>query len=282
MRAPWSCGRRTRLKTSCRARRQPGVDQRRERGGEPVDEGLIERQVERRASQVLGIADESRRLLDQPKGRDGHLFRDRILRQVAPHDPARGREDRQLLGGDEVAEHVAGADVLPGEQAHVAAELVSLRQRDELLADEARERLPTGQRLTLGIVDAGVVLERRKRAPQHLAIKPLLAAEMVVDGGPVGLGATRDVADRAGREALLGKDRERRRDQGLAGKVGGAGHATLHDTGGVRGAGPRCARRARRPWSRHCRRRGQGCLVASGRTGAAIPSARSRRLRPRR
>src|SRR3954454_591611 len=59
---------------------------------------------------------------------------------------------------------------------------------------------------------------------------------MVVDGGAVGLGATRDVADRAGREALLGKDRERRRDQGLAGQVGGSGHATLHDTGGGQGS----------------------------------------------
>ena len=102
---------------ACRARRQPGVDQRRERRREPVDESLIERQVERRARQVLGIADEGGRLVDQPKGRDGQLFRAHVLGQVAPHDPARGREDRQLLGGDEVAEHVAGADVLPGEQA---------------------------------------------------------------------------------------------------------------------------------------------------------------------
>src|SRR5215211_3028958 len=103
---------------------------------------------------------------------------------------------------------------------------------------------------------------------------------MVVDGGAVGLGATRDVADRAGREALLGKDRERRRDQGLAGQVGGSGHATLHDTGGGQGS-----------WSQ-MRSPSEATVVATlpptrarlpgsfRRTGAAIPSARSGRLRP--
>ena len=97
------------------------------------------------------------------------------------------RADLHYVGSITVDQDlIEAADLLPGEQAQVAAELVSPRQRHELLADEARQRLPTGQRLSLGVVDAGAWEQPRLMAflqAQGLAHRTLRDGEALVRNG---------------------------------------------------------------------------------------------------
>jgi len=67
-----------------------------------------------------------------------------------------------------------------------------------------------------GVVEERGLAQSGERQGQHLAIERLLAAEMVVDGGEIGAGAARDLADARELIAVRGEDVGRVMQQRLA------------------------------------------------------------------
>ena len=66
-----------------------------------------------------------------------------------------------------------------------------------------------GKSRLLGVADGAAAV----RVPEDGGVEAFLAAEVVVDGGDVGVGLGADVADGGGLETLLGEDGARGLDQ---------------------------------------------------------------------
>jgi hypothetical protein len=128
------------------------------------------------------------------------------------------------LLAQQFAEHRGRPHRLPIEDAHVSAVLVAAHQRAELAADELDQRRLARHRLHLVGMFELLLGQGPERRAQNLAIKPVLAFEMVIDGGLVDTGLGDDGADRGGVVAALGEQPFRRLHDSLAGNIGRPRH----------------------------------------------------------
>jgi hypothetical protein len=170
------------------------------------------------------VTHENEGLIDQPDHGKGLLLPARRLGQELLHYFFRRGQRRDALRGDELLENGRPLQDLPVEQAHVAAELIALDQRHKLLAQEQPQRLVAVHVGELAVVDQAEIVEGVHGRAQNLAIEPLLAAEMVVDGGLVGLGLVRDRSDRAALITLVGENGSGGLDQSVPGEVSRTRH----------------------------------------------------------
>ncbi len=102
--------------------------------------------------------------------------------------------------------------------------LVAAQQRPELAADELGQRRLARHRLHLVGMFELLLGQRPERHAQNLAIKPVLAVEMIIDRGLVDAGLGDDGADRGGIVTALGEQPFRRLHDPLAGDIGRPRH----------------------------------------------------------
>src|SRR5262245_58187014 len=197
-----------RIALAPRRRRQPSEPARGPCGDGirgPVREALVEREAKRRAGELLGVAHEDAALSEQPERADDRLLVARPVRQEAANQLGGGGKERDGLARHELAEDRAWLERFPAEDAHIGAELVAGDNRPQLLAQEASQRRLARQG-AVAPPGAVIVHQRQQRRLQDRAIKPVLAAKMVIDRGLVDVGRRYDGAD-AG--AVIAVARER-------------------------------------------------------------------------
>src|SRR5215510_14984647 len=154
----------------------PGGD----RVGKPVHEALVDLEAQRRIGKLLGIANENAALPKQPQSTDDRLLVRGAVRQKATNQGGCDGKERCHLPSHEFTKDRTRLECFPVEDAHIFAELVASRHRPQLPAYKSPQRRVA--REGVGVLRRIVVLHQRAQCRlQNRAIKPFLAAEMVID-----------------------------------------------------------------------------------------------------
>src|SRR5438132_859454 len=121
---------------SLRLLAEPGGGPVRNRSGEAVHEAPIDFEIQRRATQLLGIAHENAALAKQPKGGNRRLLLAGASGKKTPHQGGDAGEIRRSLLGHEAAEGRGRPYGFPVEDAQVPAEFVARGEGTQLALDE--------------------------------------------------------------------------------------------------------------------------------------------------
>src|SRR5262249_7416812 len=168
-----------------RRRRQFAEPIRRPRGdrvGKPVHEPFVDLEAERRLGKLVGITYENAALPKQPQRADDRLLVRGPARQESTSQRGRDREERRRLPGHEFAKDRTRPERFPVEDAHIFAELVARGHWAQLPAHKS----PQCRFAWEVVLRPVVILHQRVQCRlQNRAIKPFLAAEVIIDRGLV-------------------------------------------------------------------------------------------------
>src|SRR5208283_3525658 len=151
------------------------------------------------------MADVGGRLVAEPDRCDDDFRAGRAVWQKAADDLFGLVEDWQFLAGDKIAVDRRRRECLPGENAPIPADLAVFKERHHLLADKQTHRLLAGHAVDCDFIEQRRITERVDGQAEHLAVKRLLTAKMIIDRRQIDRCAAGDLAHRGAVETAFGE-----------------------------------------------------------------------------